>query len=89
MERPFNVVETHGRAARPENELLAHSQDLGWRSLHAAIFTEAPLDIREPALRHPFLIYHLTRPTDVRRRPEWTTVAPLPRPVVRPPKRRK
>jgi acetyltransferase-like isoleucine patch superfamily enzyme len=26
---------------------------------------------------------------DVRRRPEWTTVAPLPRPVVRPPKRRK
>ena len=25
---------------------------------------------------------------DVRRRPEWTTVAPLPRPVVRPPKKR-
>jgi len=26
---------------------------------------------------------------DVRRRPEWTTVAPLPRPVVRPPKHKK
>jgi tetrahydrodipicolinate N-succinyltransferase len=26
---------------------------------------------------------------DVRRRPEWTTVAPLPRPVVRPPKKRR
>jgi AraC family transcriptional regulator len=59
--RPFRAIETHGRAVRPENELLAHSQDLGWHSLHAAIFTEAPLDIREPAVRHPFLIYHLTR----------------------------
>jgi hypothetical protein len=26
---------------------------------------------------------------DVRRRPEWATVAPLPRPVVRPPKKRR
>ena len=81
MERPFNVVETHGRAARPENEVVAHSQDLGWRSLHAAIFTEAPLDVREPAIRHPFLIYHLTRPTEVRRkiegaRPEQRLLGP-------------
>jgi AraC family transcriptional regulator len=78
---PFNVLETHGRAARPENELLAHSQDLGWRSLHAAIFTEAPLDVREPAVRHPFLIYHVTRPTEVRRkiegaRPEQRLLGP-------------
>jgi AraC family transcriptional regulator len=78
---PFNVLETHGRAARPENELLAHSQDLGWRSLHAAIFTEAPLDVCEPAVRHPFLIYHMTRPTEVRRkiegaRPEQRLLGP-------------
>ena len=78
---PFNVLETHGRAARPENELLAHSQELGWRSLHAAIFTEAPLDVREPAVRHPFLIYHVTRPTEVRRkiegaRPEQRLLGP-------------
>jgi AraC family transcriptional regulator len=79
--RPFNVLETHGRAARPENDLLAHSQDFGWRSLHAAIFTEAPLDVREPAVGHPFLIYHMTRPTEVRRkiegaRPEQRLLGP-------------
>lgn len=81
VHHPFNVLETHGRAARPENELLAHSQDLGWGSLHAAIFTEAPLDVREPAVRHPFLIYHMTRPTEVRRkiegaRPEQRLLGP-------------
>jgi len=79
--RPFNVIETHGRAVRPENELLAHSQDLGWRSLHAAIFKEAPLDVREPAVRHPFIIYHMTHPTEVRRtiegaRPEQRLLGP-------------
>ena len=68
--RPFTVIETHGRAMRAENELVAHSQDLDWRSLHAAIFREAPLDVREPAVRHPFLIYHMTHPTEVRRRIE-------------------
>ena len=68
--RPFTVFETHGRAMREENELLAHSQNLGWRSLHAAIFKEAPLDVREPAVRHPFIIYHMTHPTEVRRKIE-------------------
>ena len=65
---PFTVRETHGRAVRPENELLAHSQDVGWRSLHAAIFKEAPLHVREPALDHPFIIYHITHPTEVSRK---------------------
>lgn len=78
---PFTVAETHGRAMRPENELLAHSQDLGWRSLHAAIFREAPFDVQEPALRHPFIIYHMTHPTEVRRkiegaRPEQALLGP-------------
>jgi AraC family transcriptional regulator len=67
---PFSVFETHGRAVRPENELLAHSEDVGWRSLHAAIFKEAPIDITEPALGHPFIIYHLTHPTEVTRKIE-------------------
>jgi AraC family transcriptional regulator len=67
---PFNVDETHGRAIRTENQLVAHSQDLGWRSLHAAVFEEAPLDVREPAVRHPFFIYHITRPTEVQRKIE-------------------
>ena len=67
---PFTVAETHGRAVRPENRLVAHSQNVGWRSLYAAIFNEAPLHVTEPALRHPFMIYHLTHPTEVQRKIE-------------------
>jgi AraC family transcriptional regulator len=66
----FSVAETHGRALRPENQLVAHSQDVGWRSLHAAIFNEAPLHVLEPAVRHPFMIYHITHPTEVMRKIE-------------------
>jgi AraC family transcriptional regulator len=66
----FSVGETHGRAMRPENELVAHSQDVGWRSLHAAIFKEAPLHVTEAALDHPFIIYHITHPTEVMRKIE-------------------
>ena len=66
----FTAGETHGRALRPENELLAHSQDVGWRSLHAAIFKEAPLHVTESALDHPFIIYHITHPCEVTRKIE-------------------
>jgi AraC family transcriptional regulator len=67
---PFTTGETHGRALRPENELVAHSQDSGWRSLHAAIFKEAPLHVTESALDHPFIIYHITHPCEVTRKIE-------------------
>ena len=66
----FTAGETHGRALRPENELVAHSQDVGWRSLHAAIFKEAPLHVTESALDHPFIIYHITHPCEVTRKLE-------------------
>jgi AraC family transcriptional regulator len=68
----FTASETHGRALRPENDLLAHSQDVGWRSLHAAIFREAPLHVTESALDHPFIIYHITHPCQVTRKIEGT-----------------
>lgn len=64
----FGIRETHGRAGHPENRLIAHSQDVGWRSLYAAIFEEAPLQTTESAVSHPFLIYHLSRPTEVMRK---------------------
>jgi AraC family transcriptional regulator len=64
----FTIRETHGRAERPENRLIAHSQDVGWRSLYAAIFEEAPLQTTESAITHPFVIYHLSRPTEVMRK---------------------
>ena len=66
----FTARETHGRALKPANRLIAHSQDVGWCSLYAAILEEAPLQATEPALGHPFLIYHLSRPTEVTRKIE-------------------
>jgi len=58
----FTAADTHGRALRSENERLAHSQDVDWRSLHAAIFKEAALPVPKSALDHPFIIYHITHP---------------------------
>jgi AraC family transcriptional regulator len=68
----FTVRETHGRVFRPGNRLIAHSEDSGWRSLHAAIIEEAPFHATESAIAHPSLIYHLSRPTEVTRRIEGT-----------------
>lgn len=64
----FTVRETHGRVLRPGNRLIAHSPDAGWRSMYAAIMEEAPFQATERAIHHPFLIYHLTRPTEVTRK---------------------
>ncbi len=68
--RVFTARETHGRALRAGNRVIAHSQDVGWRSLYAAIIEEGPFEATEPAIGHPFLIYHLTRPTEVTRKIE-------------------
>lgn len=64
----FRVEETHGRVLRAGNEIISQSTDVGWRSLYAAKFREAPLSASEPAIGHPSLIYHLARPTDVSRK---------------------
>ncbi len=77
----FNARDTHARALRPGNRLIAHSEAIGWRSLYAAFLVEAPLDTTEPALGHPSLIYHFGRPTDVTRTiegmaPERTLIVP-------------
>ncbi len=66
----FRLGETHGRAGRPVNRVIAHSEDLGWRSLYAAILEENPLDTEEPPIHHPSFICHLSRPTDVMRQVE-------------------
>ena len=66
----FTVRETHGRAERAGNRLIAHSQEAGWRSMYGAILEEAPFSAVEPAIRHPFLIYHLSRPAEVSRKIE-------------------
>jgi AraC family transcriptional regulator len=66
----FRVEETHGRVLRSGNRLIANSQDVGWRSLHAAILEEGPFCATEAPIGHPMLIYHLTRPTEVSRKIE-------------------
>ena len=47
----FRVEETHGRVLRTGNEIISQSTDIGWRSLYAAKFREAPLSVSEPAIR--------------------------------------
>jgi AraC family transcriptional regulator len=64
----FTAAQTHGRALRSENRLIAHSEGAGWRDLYAARFVEAPFETTEIALEHPSFIYHVTRPTEVIRR---------------------
>ena len=64
----FAARETHGRALKGGNRLIAHSPDAGWRSLYAAIIEEGPFEALETAVPHPFFIYHLHRPTEVTRK---------------------
>ena len=66
----FSVRETHGRVLRPGNRLIAHSPEIGWRSLYAAVIEEAPFRATEAPGQHPSFIYHLTRPTEVLRKIE-------------------
>lgn len=63
----FTAEQTHGRVLRPDNRLISHSEAVGWQSLHAAVFEEAPLRTSESSIGHPSLIYHLSRPTVVSR----------------------
>ncbi len=77
----FAVADTHGRAFRPGNRLLAHSTDAGWGPLYAALIEEAPFEATEQGVRHPSFIYHVSRPTEVTRRidtgkPERALIGP-------------
>ena len=77
----FAVEQTHGRAVRPGNRLIAHSPDAGWGALYAALMEEAPFEATEQGVRHPSFIYHVNRPTEVTRRidggrPESALIGP-------------
>jgi AraC family transcriptional regulator len=68
--KPFTVNETHGRILRSQNRVIAQNENPGWRSIYAAIFEESRFQAIEPAIAHPYLIYHLSRPTTVTRKIE-------------------
>src|ERR1700683_2298660 len=69
----FTARETHGRVLRSGNRLIAHSQDAGWRSLHAAILEEGPFQAAGRPILSPSLLYHLSRPPEVTRKIEGPT----------------
>jgi AraC family transcriptional regulator len=69
----FSVRETHGRANRSGNRLIAHSPDAGWSSLYAVMMEEAPFEAAEAAIEHPSFIYHISRPTEILRRMDGCT----------------
>ena len=62
----FSARETHG--LKPGSRLIAQSSDLGWRSLYAVMCESSPLQIARPAIPHPVMTYHLTRPTEITRK---------------------
>lgn len=79
--RVVGLADTHGRAVRPGNRVMAQSTQAGWGSLYATLMEEAPFEAVEQGVRHPSFIYHVSRPTEVTRRidgsrPEKTIIGP-------------
>jgi AraC family transcriptional regulator len=79
--RLVGLADTHGRAIRSGNRVLAQSTDSSWGSLYAAHMEEAPFEAMEQGVRHPSFIYHVSRPAEVTRRidgckPEKTLIGP-------------
>lgn len=64
---PFTAAETHGVALRPGNRRLADSEGLGWRSLFATAYTEAPNESIMPGVADDLLIHHVRGPVSVGR----------------------
>lgn len=68
--KAFAAAETHGHVLKPEVHLIAHSPELGWRSLYAAIFENTLSENIVAANPNPFLVYHLARTAKVTRKIE-------------------
>ena len=63
----FSVQETHGILWRPENQVRAASDGLGWGSLYASAQREAPYEAEFSAVRDHLIILHLDGPVGVAR----------------------
>jgi AraC family transcriptional regulator len=63
----FTVRETHGILLRPESQIRASSDALGWTSLHASLAREAPYHASFGAVRDHLTILHLSGPVRVSR----------------------
>lgn len=68
LDKGFSVSETHGILLRPEHDVRARSDDLGWTSLYASLQREAPYEAEFDAVEDHLMILHLDGPVGVRRR---------------------
>jgi AraC family transcriptional regulator len=66
----FPIEETHGIPLYPGNRLLAHSGDLGWRSIYASYAAERPWTATLRPLIHPCLAYFVNGAATITRRVE-------------------
>ena len=66
----FPTEETHGIPLYPGNRLLAHSGDLGWRSIYASYAAERPWTATLRPLIHPCLAYFVNGTATITRRIE-------------------
>lgn len=78
---PFTADQTHGLAFRRENRLIAHSGELGWRSMYASMYEDAAPTGSYPGVPDPQIIYHVSRPASISRAlgGEWETRSCRPR----------
>lgn len=68
MGKPFRVDETHGILRRPEHNIIARSDDLGWSEIYASLQRECPYEDEFDAVDDHLIILHLDGPVGVRRR---------------------
>ncbi|HEY5082090.1 MAG TPA: AraC family transcriptional regulator [Bauldia sp.] len=64
---PFRVDETHGILTRPENQVRASSDRLGWTSLYASVQREIPYESHFPAVKDQLIVLHLDGPVPIDR----------------------
>jgi len=64
----FTREQTHGLLWRPEQQIVASSDSLGWTTLYASVQREAPYEASYTGVNDHLLIVHLDGPVEVRRR---------------------
>lgn len=66
--KPFRVEETHGILWRPEHQIVAQSDELGWSSIYASVQREAPYEDEYRAVNDHLMVVHLDGPVRVSRK---------------------
>jgi len=62
----FNLARTHGILRRPEHQVIARSDGLGWSGLYASFQQEQPYEGEFAAVEDHLLVLHLNGPVGLR-----------------------